>query len=151
MSDQRRRCSVTQPGGRLHVKDQHRLRVLVIDDEADVRALWCEFLTALGHEPDQAANGSDGVRLFEHDPYDLVVTDLVMPGATGWEVATALRRRDPAVGVVIITGSATNLDRDRVRDAGLVLLQKPVNFQDFRAALELALSGARAPANGNGP
>lgn len=132
------------------MKDRPRLRVLVIDDEAQVRELWCEFLTALGHQPDQAANGTDAVRLFDHGPYDLVVTDLVMPGPTGWEVAEALQRRDPAVGVIIISGSATNLDRDRVQASGLVLLEKPVNFRDFRAALELALARSTR-ANGNTP
>ena len=140
--------SLIQPSRTCQVTDRPRLRVLVIDDEAAVRALWCEFLAALGHESDQAANGTDAVRLFDHDPYDLVVTDLVMPGPTGWEVAEALQRRDPGVGVIIISGSATNLDRAHA--GGLVLLEKPVNLEDFRAALELAWARS-SRANGNAP
>jgi DNA-binding response OmpR family regulator len=120
-------------------------RALVIDDESHIRELLCDVLTFLGYHADRAANGAEGLALFDLGHYDLVVTDLVMPGITGWEVAETARRRDPAVGVIMITGLARQLDADRVRERGLILLHKPVDLEEFKMAVDQAL---RARAEG---
>lgn len=120
-----------------------RARVLVIDDDPRIRELLRDFLGTIGCEVHEAGDGHEAVACLERDGYDLVVTDLAMPGPTGWDVTEAVRRRDGALPVLMLTGSATNPDVDRARALGVRILQKPIGFLEFRAAAAQALD-ARA-------
>jgi CheY-like chemotaxis protein len=71
------------------------MRVLFIDDEAGVRAIFRDFLDILGHEVDAAASGEERLALFDRDRHDLVLTDRFMSGMSGPEVAHAIRARCP--------------------------------------------------------
>jgi signal transduction histidine kinase/CheY-like chemotaxis protein len=79
------------------------LRILVIDEEPDVRAMLAEILAGAGHLVTQAASGADGVSSFEADRHDLVVTCARMPGLTGWQVAEAVKALSPVTPVILIT------------------------------------------------
>jgi CheY-like chemotaxis protein len=67
-----------------------------------------------------------------------MLTDLVMPGMSGWQLAEAIRRR-AATHVVVISGSASAGDHERARAQELILLQKPVNLVDLQHAVEQSL------------
>jgi len=112
-----------------------RPRVLVIDHETRVRELLCNLLTVLDCEAYGAADGAEGLAVFEPGRYDLVLADVSMSGVTGWEVAQAVRRRAPTVGVILLAGSATNLDSARARQWRLTLLEKPVRLEELAAVL----------------
>ncbi len=116
-----------------------RPRVLVIDDETRVREFLCDLLTVLDCEADGAANGVEGLAVFESGRYDLVLTDVSMPGVTGWDVAKAVRRRAPTVGVVLLTGATADLHTARARQWGLTLLEKPVQLRALATVLRQAL------------
>jgi DNA-binding NtrC family response regulator len=116
------------------------LRALVVDDEPHVRDLWCEFLKIAGCSSDQVGTGTEALACFDAGRYDLVVTDLLMPGPTGWDVAWAVRRRDPTISVILISGSRTHIDADLLREPGVTLLEKPVHLKTFLAAVEDALA-----------
>jgi CheY-like chemotaxis protein len=126
------------------IAETSALRALVIDDEPALRALLVDFLTLLvGVETvDVAADGEAGLALFDRHRYDLVLTDFLMPGLTGAEVVEALRRRDPAVKVVMLTGSAMEEDVARVRERGVTVLAKPVSLDRFSAVITEVLAGA---------
>lgn len=124
--------------------DVRRARVLVIDDDPRIRDLLRDFLGTIGCEVDEAADGHEGVARLERAGYDLVVTDLAMPGPTGWDVTEAVRRRDTALPVLMLTGSATHPDADRARALGVRILQKPVGFLEFRTAAAQALQARAA-------
>jgi GAF domain-containing protein/CheY-like chemotaxis protein len=82
-----------------------RRRVLLVDDEDEVRAALAEMLIAQGHEVVQAGGGPDALRLLEEDGrIELVLTDLVMPAMSGWELAGAVKARRPALPVGVVTG-----------------------------------------------
>ena len=115
-------------------------RALVVDDEPHVRDLWCEFLKLMGFVADQAMTGIEALSCLDADHYDLVVTDLLMPGLTGWDVAWTVRRRDPSIAVILISGSPTAIDVDLLREPGVTLLEKPVHLKTFRSAVEDALA-----------
>ena len=83
-------------------------------------------------------DGTEALALFDAAPYDLVLTDLMMPGMSGWQVTDAIRTRS-ATPVVLITGSATEETTERARGRGMVLLHKPVQLADFKRAVEEAL------------
>lgn len=121
-------------------------RVLVIDDERHIRGLLSELLMTWGCEADVAADGREGLSLFQRGRYDLVLTDLLMPGVTGLEVIKTVRDADAGVGVIMLTASTADLEGDR-RRLGFTLLHKPVQFDALERAVKRAL-GEGAPAAG---
>jgi CheY-like chemotaxis protein len=125
-----------------------RPRVLLVDDEAVVRELVAEMLTFLGCDVDRAAGAREGIDLFGRSHYDLVVTDLSMPGLTGWDVIAAVRRHDTERGVILTTGTPMELERERAREARVTVLPKPFHLAALREAVEHALRRPPDPGTG---
>lgn len=78
--------------------------VLVVDDEAPIRVLLSDLLRARGHKVMTAEDGLAGLRAVESMRFDMVITDLSMPGTDGWTIIDATRRRWPDTKLVILTG-----------------------------------------------
>jgi len=116
-----------------------RFDVLVVDDDPVVCDIVCYALTSLGYEADAAGDGIEGVAFFRRGSYSPVVTDLAMPGMTGWDVAEAVRQN---VGVVLITGRATEDVLPRARAQRLPLVPKPFHLDELRRAVVQALRAA---------
>lgn len=114
------------------------LRILLIDDDARVREAIGEMLTFEEHAVIHAASGPEGLAHLEgHAPIDLVLTDLGMPGMTGWDVVRAVKARYPSLPVGMITGWGDE-PRARFQDQEVVadfVLAKPVCLQDLATAL----------------
>ncbi len=117
-------------------------RLLVIDDDPTVRSVLCDLLSGLGYVVDDAPSGAEGLALFGQGGYDLVLTDLAMPGMSGWEVAEAVRSALPGAPVILVTGSATDVDAKRAGALGVTILHKPVPFYELRTAVRRALAGS---------
>jgi CheY-like chemotaxis protein len=117
-----------------------RPRVLVVDDELSVRTVVCDLLADLGCEGDEAGDGATAVALLQRGRYDLVVTDLRMPGMTGWDVVEAVRARVPTIPVILISGFATDDDVRRAHRVGLPLLHKPFSLAEFRQVIRSVLT-----------
>jgi DNA-binding response OmpR family regulator len=117
-----------------------RPRILVIDDNLLLRDTWCDFLTMVGYEVIAARDGAEGLALLDSGSHDIVVTDLFIPGLDGWQVIDAVRRRRPGTPVILITGSATEADRERARAAGVEMLEKPVGLRELHQVVDSALS-----------
>ena len=81
------------------------MRVLIVDDEPDVRELVRTVLASDGYEVVEAASGAEGLRLAEERVPDLVVLDWQMPGLTGLEVLTELGRKYPELPVILLTAA----------------------------------------------
>ena len=81
-------------------------RILIIDDDELVRDTLRRALEGADFEVVEAANGDEGIRSYEAEPIDVVVTDLVMPEKEGIETIIELRRRDPEVKIVAISGAS---------------------------------------------
>jgi signal transduction histidine kinase len=103
--------------------------ILVVEDEAEVRSYVVETLQDLNYSVRDAADGAAALALFDVDPFqiDLLLTDIVMPGMNGRELADELHRRDPGLKVLFMTGYSRNaiVYQDRL-DSGVSLLQKPL-------------------------
>jgi CheY-like chemotaxis protein len=95
------------------------MKVLVIDDEPLIRDIYAEFLAPLGHEADVAVDGREGLARFDPLVHKIVVTDFLMPGLTGLEIAEAIRARSRTTPIVLISGSAEAPDECRAGGAGL--------------------------------
>ena len=131
------------------MESTRRPRALAVDDEPQVRELWREFLAVCGCDAETAVDGTDGLARFSTGGYDLVVTDLVMPGVSGRLLARLVRQADPAVGVILVTGSISEPETEVLREPGITLLRKPVALAEFRVAVASCLAGraARSPAS----
>ena len=82
-------------------------RILVIDDEADIRESLATLLDLEGYEVDLAQNGAEGERRLEQRAYDLVLLDLMMPEKSGMEVLRDVRERDRHTPIFMITAYST--------------------------------------------
>jgi CheY-like chemotaxis protein len=111
------------------------MKVLVIDDEPLIRDIYAEFLALLGHESDVAADGPEGLGRFDPFVHQAVITDFLMPGLTGLEIAEAIRGTGHMTPIVLISGSAEQPDERRAAQAGLRFLRKPFAFAQFKATL----------------
>jgi two-component system, NarL family, capsular synthesis sensor histidine kinase RcsC len=114
------------------------MRVLVIDDEAILRGLLRDMLSACGYEADVAEDGAAGLARYQTHRYQAVITDLLMPGMTGFEVVEALRALDPAARIIMLTGSAAAQTAGRALESGVTLLHKPIALSELKAAVDAA-------------
>ncbi len=85
------------------------LRVLIVDDEADVRDLLVEYFREAGHDVSSAADGTQAVAEIASHPtkYDFVISDLQLPGVDGLGVLKAAKAANPSISVIFITGYAS--------------------------------------------
>ncbi|MDT5273040.1 MAG: hypothetical protein QOH49_5226 [Acidobacteriota bacterium] len=95
---------INDSGPLLTARADGSLRILVVDDEDYVRELLADILEREGCEVSLAGEGREALRLFDSAEYDAVFTDVGLPGMSGWEVARAVRERDGAVALAVITG-----------------------------------------------
>ncbi|MBG89635.1 MAG: response regulator [Verrucomicrobiales bacterium] len=81
-------------------------RVLIIDDEPQIRSLLKRFLTQAGYEVDQAADGLEGVKAMDDNPADLIVTDILMPKQEGLETIRQIREKHPDAKIIAMSGGS---------------------------------------------
>jgi CheY-like chemotaxis protein len=111
------------------------LRILLVDDEHEVRRALAAMLVADGHTVLMAATGADALRELERgDVVDLVLTDLVMPAMTGRELAQVIKARWPSLPVGLISGWGQLPDADAT-DAIDFVLPKPLTLEALAAAV----------------
>jgi PAS domain S-box-containing protein len=113
-------------------------RIMVVEDEASVRDMTSMVLRRAGYEVTPVSDGAEALeRLIGlAQPIDILVTDVVMPGMSGIDLAERVLDRFPAAGVVLLSGyTAETLDLDRVVTRGAIFLSKPVNSNDLLDAV----------------
>ncbi len=121
-------------------------KVLVIDDEPEVRALLRDVLRAQGYTVIEAADGAAGLARCEAEPIDLVLSDLSMPGMSGWEVAAACGARFPDLPVGLITGWGDQLDPEQLKQYQIrFVLAKPFTTREVLRRVAQALSMGSSP------
>jgi DNA-binding response OmpR family regulator len=123
-------------------------RILVVDDDPDIRGLVRELLDRRGFSVTEAADGQEALRVFFDTRPDLVVLDVAMPGLDGWKTLERLRELSD-VPVVMLTAKATELEKTRGLRAGADdYVTKPFGRQELLARVEALLrrTGARAAA-----
>jgi CheY-like chemotaxis protein len=110
----------------------HTPRILLVEDEAAVRELLRLALERRGYHVDTGATGAEGLALCDElEPPDLLITDLILPGATGPVIVEKLRQRAPAVKVLLMSGYAEHPLLDAAHAAGEPCLVKPFEIAAF--------------------
>jgi two-component system phosphate regulon response regulator PhoB len=127
------------------------MKILVVEDEGDIRDLMTLHLSRDGHRPDGAADGEEALKKLQENTYDLVVLDWMLPGMSGIDIAKTLRKMSSRVPILMVTA--------RVEPADIVLgleagaddyitkpFEVPVFLARIRALLRRASMVGEAPA-----
>jgi DNA-binding response OmpR family regulator len=122
-------------------------RILVIDDDIQMRQMLKQTLERAGYEVIDAQDGNEGIRLFHESPTDLVITDLIMPGKDGMETTIELKRDFPDVKIIAISGGSRAMDpRDYLHYAtGVGVMKtftKPFDPKELLEAIHELLSAS---------
>ena len=119
-------------------------RILVIDDETQVREMLVSVLSDAGYTVLEAADGSEGIKVYEKSPTDLVITDLVMPGKDGIETVMEMRAHFPSAKIIAISGGDKGGGQATLRIAGLLgakrTLAKPFSISDLLSTVKDVLA-----------
>ena len=120
--------------------------ILLVEDEAAVRAVARDFLQVFGYDVVEACSGEEALALFEsrRGTWRGVVSDIVMPGMSGVELARRLVELDPGIRVLLVSGyHRDSFDADGISREGFLFLQKPYLLEDFgRKLAELTSSSS---------
>ena len=125
------------------VSDGPPCRLLIIDDESEVRETLASLLRAAGHTVTEAASGPAGLALLATLPVDCVLTDLGMPELTGWEVARRITATWPTLPIVVLTGWGDQARTDPCAPAVARVLAKPIRLEQLLAVIAEVTGGGR--------
>jgi CheY-like chemotaxis protein len=116
-------------------------RILIIEDEEEVAEIIADMLNEFGHAAGFSTDPRDGLDRFEKETFDIVITDLSMPKITGWLVAEEIRRMNPSVPVIMLTGWGAQLDPEQVKESHVdSVLSKPINRADILNSIDEAFA-----------
>ncbi len=110
------------------------LRILVVEDNPDAQFLVCEMLQAFGHQVQAVGTGEDAAGLLAASTFDVLFTDVSLPGISGVELARQALRGQPGLRIMFASGFGDALTRHV--EFAAVALQKPYDMEHLRSALE---------------
>lgn len=117
-------------------------RVLIVEDRDSLRRMLREALAGEGYEVETASDGEAAIERLGDEGYDLVLTDLRLPGVSGLEVLAAAREAQPATPVVVMTGYGTVATAvEAMKRGAFDFLEKPVEIEDLFRLAEAATGG----------
>jgi len=117
-------------------------RILIVDDENTVRQLLKRALLLSRHEVVEASDGKDALAKFitEKKPFDLIITDMMMPGTDGFSLVEEIASLDPHAKVIIMSGwfseEELNTTKNEVSNCIRGILQKPCSMEEIQTVLK---------------
>ncbi len=115
------------------------MRVLIVDDEAELVNALVERLDLRGIEAIGVTNGHDALERIYHESFDVMLLDVKMPGLGGLEVIKKVKEKQPKLEVILLTGHGSTRDAEEGMRAGAYkYIMKPVNIEDLVALLREA-------------
>ena len=120
-------------------KNSEPFRILIVDDDREIRAILVDYLRHQGYDAQGAGDGKEAVKRHGGVPFDLIVTDLAMPGMTGIELIKELAAGENTTEFIIITGYAS-LDSaiEAVRAGAFDYLVKPFRIEELGVVIKNA-------------
>jgi len=114
-------------------KNPKELRVLIAEDDVDIRSALCELIKSLGVEVSEADSGGALIILLTDDkPVDLIITDVRMPWMSGLQVSLSARNAGLVMPIIVVTAFADDRLREQVEHLGsATLLSKPFNPEEI--------------------
>ncbi len=119
-------------------------KILVVEDDRFFREMYCHLLSGEGYEVHTATTVDEAMESLRTSEYHLIVTDLVMPGQSGMDLLFRVKRHDPDIDVIMVTGN-TNIESaiHALKNGARDYLLKPVNHDEFRHTVALCMEQRR--------
>lgn len=115
-------------------------RLLIVDDEANLRAGLRDLLSLMGYHVEEAASGQEALKLLEGEPYDLMVLDIRMPGMDGVEVMHHARKMCPDLSIIVLTAHASLESAiAAVKSGAADYMLKPFDIEGLAATISQTL------------
>lgn len=109
---------------------------MIIEDDEEMRSLLKDFFEEEGFETDSVSNGVDALRILSKDHFDLVITDIRMPGLTGLDILPRIRRLKPDIPIIVMTAHGSDDVRRRSFERGATIyLEKPIHLNKLRTVI----------------
>jgi len=125
-------------------------RILIIDDESQIRSMLRLMLERVGYEIAEAPDGIEGIRRYRENPADLIITDLIMPNKDGIGMIIDLKKEFPKVKIIAMSGGGVNRPEgylDGAKKLGATrTLTKPIDREEMLKAVKDSLQDTTAPA-----
>jgi two-component system response regulator (stage 0 sporulation protein F) len=116
-------------------------RILIIEDDKEMRSLLEDILDEEGFETESVSNGSDGLQKLIQEPFDLVITDIRMPGLTGLDILPVIKRLQPNASVIVITAFGNEEVYRRSFEKGATgYLEKPIHMDQLKTLVHEMVS-----------
>ena len=129
---------------------EHAARVLFVDDEPGSRESLTLLLENEGYQVDSAADGESAIRLLSSSIYDVVITDLFLPGVSGIDILKHVKEQLLPCNVILITGHATaETAVEAMKEGAFDYIIKPVDFEKLKGLVAKAVEKARLVAENN--
>lgn len=126
-------------------------KILVVEDDADINEVVCDKLRATGHDVTSAHSGAEALMAVGATRFDLVVTDLMLPGASGESLVAALRSSGAAMPIIVTSAKGRVADRVELLRLGADdYLVKPFDLDELAARVEAQLRGRALSSPGDG-
>jgi DNA-binding NtrC family response regulator len=111
-------------------------RILIIEDDEEMRALLRDVIEEEGYQTDSVNNGSEAYRKLVKEPFDLIITDVRMPGLTGLDILPGMKKLQPEAPVIVITAfGSEEIQRKAFEKGARAYLEKPIHFQNLRTLI----------------
>ena len=118
-------------------------RILIIEDEPDLRLSLEEDLGRQGHETGLAADGEEGLHLGKHEGWDLILLDVMLPKLDGFDVSSELRRAGVRTPIIMLTARTQEAEKELGLDSGADdYVTKPFSLRELRARIRAQLRRA---------
>jgi DNA-binding NtrC family response regulator len=114
-------------------------KILLVDDDTRSLKNIAHFLRTEGYEVDEASNGSEAAEIVDENGFDLVLSDVIMPGLNGLDLLHHVRSVAPKVPVLLMSSFA-NVDPNKLVQSGATdFVEKPLQFEDLLSKVKRAL------------
>jgi DNA-binding response OmpR family regulator len=115
-------------------------RILIVEDEPDIVFSLQEDLRRQGYDTSVASDGDDAIRRGTAEQWDLILLDVMLPGASGFDVCAAIRRAGVQTPIILLTARAREADKEHGLDAGADdYVTKPFSLRELRARIRAQL------------
>ena len=115
----------------MEIKHENKeVNILVIDDEQSIGDLLKKTLTRFDYYVEAFTDSRDALQRFDAYNFDVVITDLSMPDISGWDVAKHVKKGNPSIPVILVTGEMLDLDEKNLAPRGInFALHKPYSLK----------------------
>jgi len=125
-----------------------REHILFVDDEELLAELYSEMLELLGYEVTARTSSLDALNTFQNEPerFDIVITDLTMPGMTGTDLAKRIMQIRPGLPIILCTGYSSLISEEKARGSGIkAFAEKPLGIKDLSVLIRKVLDESKLP------